>query len=121
MAIINCTPHDIVYRKSDGSEVVFPASGNVVRVLEKEYPLDARPYTEEVKTVSYDFCGVVGFPENTQKGDIYIVSSMARMYIERLVVREGMNYPTRNISPDTGKTCIRNDKGHIIAVTQFVQ
>ncbi len=54
--------------------------------------------------------GVEGLPEQ-QDGTFLIVSGMVFAASDRPDL----------IAPDTGKTAIRNEKGHIAAVTRFIR
>lgn len=116
MAIINLTPHDIVVQRPNGEMVTFPASGQVARVeLPAPRPVDAKP--DGIPTVMQFTTGgsVTGLPENANDDDWFIVSAMVG---QALV---GTMASGRCISPDTGSTAIRNEKGHIVAVKGWVQ
>jgi len=105
--VINLTPHDIILRLQDGTEVVFPKSGQEARVADipvaKGSILGAPMFKDEVGDV-------IGLP-GPQDGVIYIVSGKVLSAIKD-------NRPDV-IAPGTGPmdNPIRNDKGHIVAIT----
>lgn len=110
--VINLTPHPIVIRLGvdEKSDVTFPPSGVVARVAEKA----VKPTRNEIfgfpvagKTVVDE---VVNLPE-PKEGVIYIVSGLVAQNVSRSDV----------FSPATGPedNAIRNEKGHIIAVTKL--
>ena len=100
--ITNCTPHEIVC-----GEETFKPSGIIPRLetLEKEAPsIGGFP------CVTQTMGQVQGLPEPTD-GTFLIVSGMVFAASDRGDL----------IAPDTGKTAVRNDKGHIVAVTRFLR
>jgi len=107
MAIKNLTPHPIRVRKPDGFEVVFPPEGIIPRVETIETP---SAEVEGIPTVTRRMGQVVGLPP-FEEGVFFIVSSLVFEASER----------TDLLCPDTGKTCIRDEHGNIIAVTRFVR
>lgn len=120
---INLTPHAItvrVYDPTPGSdlftETTYPPHGKVARV----------EMTERVTQVVLDGVpvivrspGAVVLPEGLAiDGSTYlIVSSMVLEAAERC----GFPMLAYLIAPDTGDTAIRNEKGHIVAVTRWVE
>lgn len=110
MKIINLTPHDVVVRLEDGSERVFPATGETARV--KTISKDAGEMMG-VPTVTQSYDVIEGLPE-PKKGVLYLVS----MVVRQAAQAEGR---TDVISPDTSpEGAIRDDKGRIVAVRRFV-
>jgi hypothetical protein len=101
---LNLTPHSIVIRTND-NEMTIPASGMVVRVSMDDQLVDN---IHGVPVISRTTSKVVGIPE-TDKA--VIVSAM--------VLSAVPNRPN-TFAPDTGATAIRNDEGHIEAVTRLV-
>lgn len=103
--MINLTPHAITIRTKDG-DVTFEPSGTVARVETRETTVGER---FGVQVVRREFGDIFGLPEN---GEPCIVSSM---------VLAALPAGTPNVyAPDTGATAIRNDAGHIVAVTRLV-
>jgi len=103
--IINCTPH-VILISLNGEVTTFAPSGIIPRVgvVEAEaMPLGGFPC---VKTSMGE---VSGLPEK-EEGIFFIVSGMVFGASDRFDL----------IAPDTGKTCIRNEKGHIVSVTRFI-
>lgn len=109
--MINCTPHPITLLVSGESRTIEP-SGTVARI-------------DMIETVTTDIVAgvpvitrkpglVVGLPRDEQ-GRILpcIVSSM---------VLDALPAGTKNVfAPDTGATAVRNEKGHVMAVTRLVK
>jgi len=106
MMFVNLTPHAIVVRLADGSDLTFPASGKVARV--DELPTTVVGEMGGVKILSRTVFGqVVDLPEPTE-GFAYIVSGLVA----------GVVYRADVFAPATGPKdgAIRNDKGQIVAV-----
>lgn len=103
---INLTPHDVVLRLG-GTDYVFPASGHLARVKAEEkiignlhgVPVTQHRYSD------------IEFPEDLVRGKVAIVSSM-------FLDAAPLDLTFTCVSPDTGKTCIRED-GRVVAVTRF--
>jgi len=106
MNFVNLTPHAIVVRLQDGSDLTFPPSGKVARVDEAPNFINGEIGGVPVlaRTV---FTAVIDLPEPTE-GTAFIVSGLVA----------GVVYRPDVFSPATGPKdeAIRNDKGHIIAV-----
>ena len=104
MKFVNLTPHDIVVRTPAGVDVVFPASGTVARVRTIETPAGE---IGSIPLVEVEMAEIENLPD-PEEGTVYIVSSMALD-------------PSREdvVAPDTGPTAIRDENGHIVAVTRF--
>ena len=105
MNVVNLTPHPIVVR-GIGDEKVYEPSGIVPRLIVKEEPDGA---IKNIPVVKRGFAGVENMPAHIE-GTIYIVSSM---------LLSALSERTDVVAPDTGKTCIRDEKGRIVAVTRF--
>ena len=108
MNLLNLTPHPIVIRVG-GDEIVIPPSGQVARVIVKmdtAGTLDCNGIA--IPLVSRTIGEVVGLPTD---GTPCIVSSMV------LEQCKGMH---NVFAPDTGSTAVRDENGHIVAVTQLV-
>jgi hypothetical protein len=113
LKVVNLTPHDIVLRCIDGSDMTIERSGTVARV-------STVPGTEMVvlpigngvqRFWHTSYKDVEGLPppaENT----IYIVSAMVADRVSRVDVY------APGTGPDDG--CIRNEKGHVVAVTRLI-
>ncbi|MGL6099395.1 MAG: hypothetical protein ACRC0G_07205 [Fusobacteriaceae bacterium] len=123
--IVNATPHDITLILGE-AKITFPKSGIVARVSCIETPegtktldsrdLEVRHYPKgfiqvlEIPMVSNRFGEVKGLPEEAHDV-MYIVSAMV------LNANSGRG---DLVTPNTGVTAERNDKGHIVAVRSFV-
>lgn len=103
MRFINLTPHAICV---DGLGT-FPASGKVARVSIEQVAVG-----EVAGIVAYKQSAglVVGLP-SPEEGTIYIVSGMV---VSAIAGRNDV------VAPDTGDSAIRNEKGHIVAVKNFI-
>ena len=105
MKIINCTPHDINAKVGD-EIVTYKASGILPRVenCEKEVTV-----INGVPCVVSELGSVAGLPE-PKTGTMYIVSRMVLDASERHDL----------LAPDSGKTAVRNEKGHILYVIRWI-
>lgn len=113
MKLVNLTPHQIVLRAEDGTEMVLPPTGDVARVTSTPGPLVHAPQAGlPVPVYGGDRPGeIVGLPD-PQRETLYIVSNVvADLVAERHDV----------VCPATGPQdgAIRNDQGQIIAVTRL--
>jgi len=104
---INLTSHAISVKKNDGSTFTVEPSGIIARVSTHEQVIGE---LDGVPLVTRKFGEVENLPEPTE-GTIYIVSSL---------VLSALNGREDVVAPDTGATAIRNEDGHIVAVTRFV-
>lgn len=101
----NLTPHAITLRTESG-DITIPPSGTIARVSTKETEVGT---IAGLKVVSRQFGEVTGLPDD---GTPCIVSSM---------VLSALPAGTPGVyAPDTGPTAIRNDAGHVVAVTRLV-
>jgi hypothetical protein len=131
--IKNCTPHPIVVRINK-TDLTFPSSGIIprVRTVEKrEEGIDHCDMEDPFCIFNQDLegmdCGnctvrffipcvsqtmgdVEGLPD-PEEGTFLIVSQMVFAASDRADL----------VAPDTGKTCIRDSQGRILAVTQFLR
>lgn len=120
--MLNLTPHSITLRTAHG-DITFPPSGVVARVETIETVIGSMdvfapgaPETDaqgnsngvRVPVVSRTFGAVEGLPA---EGTPCIVSALV---LSAVPGRSGV------YAPDTGATAVRNEKGHIIAVTRLV-
>jgi hypothetical protein len=108
MNIINLTPHAIVVR-TNVQEQTFPASGIVARVPQTTVDTGATVAGFPVYNSTF---GQVEMPEPV-KDTIYIVSGMV------LTALGGTRQDV--VAPRTDSTAIRNEAGHIVAVTGWLQ
>jgi len=108
MNIVNLTPHSISLQVGDKT-TIFPASGTVARVSQECVP--TRDEIAGALVYSSTF-GEVDMPGKID-GTIYIVSGMV------LTALAGCRGDV--IAPKTDSTAIRNDQGHIVAVTGWLQ
>ncbi len=104
--MLNLTQHEITLITPKGT-FTFPPSGIVARVETIETPFGECPITGApiVRRVKGQ---PIGLPE---AGTVCLVSSMV---LEACPGRAGV------FAPDSGQTAIRNEKGHVVAVTRLV-
>lgn len=103
--MLNLTPHTITVM-IDGLAVDFPASGKLARVEMTQTVVGAM---NGIPLVQNQAGQVIGLPDD---GTPCLVSGM---------VLAALPANTLNVyAPDTGSTAIRNEKGHIVAVTRLL-
>lgn len=106
--MLNLTPHAITIRNPvHNLDHTFRPSGTLARVDSTEVVVGICP-TTFVEIVERKFGEVTGLPEDDTP---CIVSA--------LVLAACPGRPN-TFAPDTGPTAIRNEKGHIVAVTRLV-
>lgn len=100
----NLTPHEINIFL-DGNMISIPPSGTIARVDSVDTVIGNVDGIPVVRSTMGD---VTGLPDNE---DPIIVS---------LMVLDALQGKRKNVyAPDSGSTCIRNEKGHIVAVTRL--
>lgn len=104
--MINLTPHPIKIRVN-GADTIIQPSGALARVTSTEQVVGACPLTGAT-IVCRVFGDVTGLPED---GAPCLVSALV---LSAVPGRVGV------FAPDTGPTALRNDQGHIVAVTRLV-
>jgi hypothetical protein len=105
----NYTPHPITVF-TEGGQIDFPSRGQC-RVTE-EQQLVGHHREIQLRTTTYG--SIDGLPA-PKEGVRYIVSLLVTQANKR------MSVPRQDlVSPDTGKTCIRDEKGQIKGVTGFI-
>lgn len=107
---INLTPHALTLRSATG-DTVLPPSGTVARVSASPGALEDVPGIPVPVARPDAFGSVEGLPE-PEEGVFFIVSAMVGAHVH--------NRPDV-LTPGTGPRdgAIRNDKGHIVAVTRL--
>lgn len=129
MKLVNCTPHDVVIVKDDGTTVTLKPSGKVIRLDVEQYVVGK---IDGIDVVESEVGRVINLPypcDNCERYNVdcdivlrdmwcagqkpkkyYVVSSMVTMLL-----------PERRdlLSPDTGPTAIRDDEGNVIAVRRL--
>lgn len=110
MDFVNLTPHPITIKMADGGTMRVPASGTVARVLARESHVRD---VMGIPVIHRELLSVEGLPE-PRDGAAYIVSSM----VVEAILRHGGRDDV--FAPDAGPTAIRDDEGHIVAVTRLI-
>lgn len=108
--MLNLTPHAITVRLPDGTDRIYPPSGTLARVeMEEEVAFHLHGIVPVIRRKPGE---VVGLPTD---GTPCLVSGMV------LDALRGAGHTAPNVyAPDTGPTAIRDEKGHIVAVTRLV-
>ena len=117
--IVNLTPHAIVLRARDGTDTEVAPSGMVARVSNSPGRLRvASTLNAIVEDWSRDMPGGITDLPDMEPGKVFIVSGMVGDAIRSL----RMSRPDVRV-PGTGPQdgAIRNDKGHLVAVTRLKQ
>lgn len=104
----NYTPHLIVIEKPDGSRLDLPSLG-VIRAKVKNRP---RLPVEEIPVTEVVYEEVEGVPADLHHDDVLVVSMLAR----DVAIASDHPEAWRMLSPDSGPSAIRNEKGQIVAV-----
>lgn len=112
LKVLNCTPHEIILRTEDGGDIAIPPSGIVPRVEETRLPDAIESRRLGVRVESRRLGKAEGLPE-IEEGRILLVSAM-------VLDAAGVRSRGDCFAPDTGASCIRNERGHIVAVTGLV-
>jgi len=115
--LTNLTPHALTLRNPEtGVETVIPPSGTVARwaTVDFERVLETVPGVPVPVASAPVFGGAEGLPEPTP-GTLFIVSS--------LVLQALKGSRPDVLGPGTGPNdnAVRNDKGHVVAVTRLVR
>ena len=115
--MINLTPHPINIRLANENTLIIPPSGQVARVDMMEQVVG---YTvidgKQIPLITRIACGITGLDEYGT--GVAIVSSMVLDYLQSTHDRRYALYVL--YAPDTGDTALRNERGHIEAVTRLV-
>lgn len=112
--MLNLTPHAIQFQAADGTVVSFQPSGTVARVSTSTVEVGTVTIFVQdipvIKTVYGEVTDVPALP-----CEPFLVSGM-------VLGRLGQEYTGVAFAPATGPAdgAIRNEKGHIVAVTKFV-
>jgi hypothetical protein len=108
--LMNLTPHPITLRTPDG-DITIPTSGTIARVSVTPTPTGEMVMGVPVFRNTYG--QVTGLVRDDQGVPLpCIVSGM---------VLAALPKGTLNVfAPDTGATAVRDEKGHIVAVTQLL-
>jgi hypothetical protein len=108
--MLNLTPHAIVVQANDGTTVTFPPSGTIARVSTKTVEASGVAGIPVIKTLYGAVEGIPSLP-----CEPFLVSGM-------VLGRLPPEYAGFAFAPATGPNdgAIRNDKGHIMAVTRLV-
>jgi hypothetical protein len=115
--MVNLTPHPIVLQAPDGARTTIPPSGTVARVSAipgELVVMDGCPVPIARPTV---FGEVTGLPEPDNR------FGTVRLFIVSALVASACKGRGDVVSPGTGPGdgCIRDERGHVVAVTRLVR
>lgn len=105
--MLNLTPHAITIRLPDGTDRTFPPSGVVARVV-----------TFETSGLSLD--GIPTVYRKTGNVEGLTLPLIQPVLVSTMVLAE-LPGADAVYAPDTGPTAIRNEAGHVVAVTRLVR
>jgi len=105
--MLNLTPHSITIRLADGTDRTFPPSGTVARVV-----------TFETSGLSLD--GIPTVYRKTGNVEGLTLPLIQPVLVSTMVLAE-LPGADAVYAPDTGPTAIRNEAGHVVAVTRLVR
>jgi hypothetical protein len=123
--MINLTPHAIVIRLGGETDpvITIPPSGIVARcATEDKAVLSLRCESAFIPAIVRNWGDIECAPDpdwTPVPGETYIVSSVVLEAAGRQGKRSNLD-PSTLCAPDTGATCIRDEQGRIVAVTQLV-
>jgi len=109
MTIINLTPHAITLKVGETS-TTFAPSGTLARVQQSTQDAGFSVAGANVSTNS--FGEVLGLPEPQE--DVFLI-------VSGLVLSALQGSRADVIAPRTDSTAVRNEQGHIVAVTGWLQ
>ena len=112
--MLNLTPHPITIQIDGREPVTLPPFGMVARVETTERAAGAVTVNDagvmgNVPVIRREMGAVTGLPDNDTL--LVLVSS---------IVLAALPGRPNTFAPDTGPTAIRDEKGHIVAVTRLV-
>ncbi len=111
--LVNLTPHAITFRNAGGDFRTVEPSGKVARV-----DSEAKTFTflHGVPVQDVILGEIIDLPDSDDSESIFIVSGMVMEAMKQKGIRRA-----DVIAPATGPKdlVIRNEKGHIVAVTKF--
>lgn len=114
--LINLTAHNIVVIRPDGTKINIAPSGNIARVQLQKWEsgsIDSIPLWSS----KVDIRHVSGIPDLSNYPDVDSVVLITSSLLAQ-VVRTYKG--ARVVSPDTGRSAVRDTKGNIVAVRGFV-
>ena len=109
--IVNLTRNDVVLRGPDGTDTTVPKSGIEAKTERTPGTLENRDGFPVPVATPTEYGAVVGLPE-PEAGTVFIVSAIVGERVRRADVF------CLGTGPDDN--AIRNDKGHVIAVTRLI-
>jgi len=121
MKILNLTPHPIVIRKKDGSEITIEPSGLVWRMKEDDVEITEQLGfdTEGIEVIARRFSvDMSSVPQEVLTADIVIVSLPMLLGLKAAL----HVMPTKPLfcAPDTGSGAIRDEQGRIVGTTRLI-
>ena len=113
ITFINLTPHAITFRTAGGDFETIEPSGSVARV---DTSSKVTGFVAGVPIQSTVLGDVIGLPNDSTEGSFFIVSGMVLEAMKtKGIIRSDVLAPATGPKDDV----IRNEKGHVTAVTKF--
>ncbi len=112
---VNLTPHPIVVRREDGSELTIPAAGKPFRLEEED--IETGLDIDGVPLVVRRFKFPEEIPAEFEDPDNIVIVSLP---VLQVLKQMGLRFPALVVAPDTGKGAIRDESGKIIGTTRFI-
>lgn len=107
---INLTPHDImVYNEAKDTVILTIPTEGKDKAARRDVKEVLVGTVNGINLVKTEFTEVMGLPE-PKDGVVYLVSRL---------VKDGILDRDDVMCPDTGKSSVRDEGGHIIGVTRF--
>jgi hypothetical protein len=114
MKFVNLTPHAITIRTKEGDITIEP-EGTVARVDMAEHHLGLMFY-KQIPVITRKRIEVVGLPPQEDRVRGNLICLVSSMVLDALEWAHAVNV----YAPDTGPTAVRDEKGHVVAVTRLV-
>jgi hypothetical protein len=117
MKYLNLTPHQITIRTASG-DTIIPASGTVARVEMHERPCRfvVDEAGEEIPVITRAAKEVIGLPSQSDRLRERFICIVSSIVLDTLTSFDAFSV----YAPDTGSTAVRNEMGHVVAVTRLV-
>jgi hypothetical protein len=106
----NYTPHTIIVELPDGRQLEFKSLG-IARVTEEQ---SIRETIEGIEVRETRYKEIIGLPDCVKDRKCIISMVVAQANLRTMKPRTDL------VCPDTGRSCLRDEKGQIRAVTGFV-
>ncbi|MCS7187606.1 MAG: hypothetical protein RMK89_11735 [Armatimonadota bacterium] len=114
MNFINMTPHPVVIRKKDGSEITIEPSGQVFRLDEEDERLHD---IDGIELVYRKFKLPDSIPPEFSDPQVVVIVSLPALMALKAT---GVSFDALIVAPDTGSGAIRDSQGRIVGTTRLI-